>query len=348
MSIVKISVIFIFTLFSYFSYSSTACANVLEVDLNVAESNSDVLNTARNVISKRRLSNKEERTILHLYNFIQEQTEPLTPKQIFDNVAFDLEQAGFNLYELWDIAHSNVLQMSFKDRRAFKKLLKGGFSNDELGLPWSYPKNLKTGGSINSGSIVYSYHYANSYRNPENTAVNNSHSILAMQSPRTHQRIFGWADFGLGHGYTTRRIKEPLERFITGRLLVGRNTIRERRRVFAVYFLYKGRVIKEYVPFFDRDMQWISFGLNKGEVHPVKRTRTTGKILPKHRRDIALLRYFLQRFKATRVAKPAHSPETLMHLQMGGVGSLLPETLYQDSMILEVDRLEYPLRRFID
>lgn len=314
---INIILILIYACIPYFSYSST-CIELVHNSNEPAESDIDVLNilsTARKAAS-RELSIQEEQTISHLYNFIRKQSEPLTPKQIFDKIAFELEQAGFNLYELWNIAHSNTLQMSAAEKRSFKRLLKGQISNDELGLPLNqtYPEELHIGSifnsSVNHGNVVYGYHHRRSYNNPDRTAVNNSHPLIAMASPLKHQQIFGWADFGLGHGYIISGVKEPLQRFITNNFLIGNEESNaKKRRVFAVYFLYNGQIIKEYLPWFSKDMQLVAFGLNNGLVQGESKA-----VIPKRRRkkDTGLLRYFLQRLKQS------------------GERSL-PNTLFQDS-----------------
>ena len=310
MSVVKISIIFIFILFSYFSYSSMVCAETFDRSnavANVVES--DVLKNAHKVIS-RELSNKEKQTILRLHSLIQGQSEPLTPKQIFNHVAFDLEEAGFNLYDLWNIAHSNVLGMSFTDKRNFKKLLKGRFSDNELGLPASnqYPNKLKlsslfhlySSGSYETGKLVFAYHNRNFYES-QDTAVNNSHYLMSgfpfnpHPFNRRHQRILGWVDLS---DIQSVEIKEPMERFITGRFIPSRsiiNPLDRKRKAFAVYFLYEGEIIKEYFPFRSTDENWIAFGFDNGGISPVGK----GNITLKHRRkDIGLLKYSFQRLKA--------------------------------------------------
>ena len=294
MAVVKISVIFTFTLFSYFSYSSKLCSEGFD-NSDTEELNSDVLNTAHKVLT-RELSNEEEQTLLRLYNFIQEQSEPLTPKQIFDNVAFDLEQAGFNLYELWSIAHSNTLKMSNVDKRNFKKLLKGKFSDNELGLPVirRYPKELKVVGlmnpNVNHGSIVHTYHHPHSYKNHNDTYLNNSHYILARFNPfsRGHQIVFGWVD--LKDTQYIQKVKDPMNRYVTGKPFAG---IKEWEKAFAVYFLYEGQMIKEYLPFYAKTSRHNHLEFLMGNIM----VQATEGIIPKTRKNIGLLRYSLQRLK---------------------------------------------------
>ena len=294
MSVVKICTIFIFTLFSYLSYSSRLCSEGFD-NSDVSELNSDVLNTARKALS-RKLSDTEEQTILRLHNFIQEQSEPLTPKQIFDNVAFDLEEAGFNLYDLWDIAHSNTLQMPPADKRNFKKLLKGTFSDTELDLPvtYKYPKELKNGTmdpSVTHGSIVHTYHHPNSYKNHKDTYLNNSHYLLARFNPfsRGHQIIFGWVN--LTDTKYIQKVKEPMDRYVTGKPFAD---TRELERAFAVHFLYEGQMIKEYLPFYARTSRHNHLEFLMGNIM----VQATDGILPNSRKNIGLLKYSLQRLKA--------------------------------------------------
>ena len=299
MMIVKISFILVmFCIIPNFSYSSVECVEVFDSRAAAVQLAKFLKNTRYTV--SRQLSDKEEQTLLHLYNFIQGQSEPLSPKSIFNDVAFVLEKAGFNLYELWNIAHSNVLEMSFRDRRNFKRLLKGKFSDNELGLPESqrYPKELQIGSYFNPvvrrGSIVYAYHHSNSYRNPNDMYVNNSHYLLARfpGNPlgRGHQVIFGWVDLA-----DTRRVKvkEPMNRYITGSEFFLRSDEPLGTNAFAVHFLYNGRIIKEYLPSYINNW-FLHLGWLRGDIDVQK----TEAIIPNRRRDIGLLRYSFQRLKA--------------------------------------------------
>ena len=93
------------------------------------------------------------------------------------------------------------------------------------------------------------------------------------------------------------KIKEPMNRFITWNFMIiddEPSPIDDGKQpAFAVNFLYEGQIVKEYVPIRSANEQLIALGFDNGQILPKNVI-----ITPKHRKDIGLLRYSLQRLKA--------------------------------------------------
>ena len=292
-------IILIFIL-SNFSIASNTCESVF-ANIGALESPSKphrrLIRRAQSRFN-RQLSTVEQETIIELYDFIQQRSEPLSPQELFDRVAYDLEKSGFNLYELWDIAHRNILRMPFaQDRKNFRKLVRGELTKKELGVlkhgqTGGYPPKLKcTGGYCYTqhGSFGYAYHSPRKYKKG-NTYLNNSDPISArILDPFgvAHDMIVGWYDYT---DVQRAKIKGPTGRYFipTGGWDHDQYEYPNGRTVefTAVYFIYEGKIIKGYDA--DEGSSW-----EVGHVHPV-----TLIVSPKHRKDMKLLKYSLLRMKS--------------------------------------------------